>query len=189
MRSLAVFVMLPALVFGGDNALTPAEKSEGWTLLFDGKTMKGWRDPAKKIQPGTAWKIENGTLTTAHKPRIEEDLITEKDYGDFELKFDWRVSPGGNTGVKYRLQKEVFVDNTKKQEGPGAFEGGLGREMSNPKSNRKTMAPDATGFVYTIAFEFQLIDDERHKDALKDTAHQTGALYSMIPAKAKAAKP
>ena len=189
MRSIAALLILPALAFGADNVLTADEKKEGWVLLFDGTTLKGWRDPAKKNQPGTAWKIEDGALTTTHKPRIEEDLISQKSYGDFELKFDWRVSPGGNTGVKYRIQKEVFVDNTKKQEGAGAFEGLLGREMSNPKSSRKAMASDATGFVYTIAFEFQLIDDERHKDALKDTAHQTGALYSMIPAKTKAAKP
>ena len=91
-----------------------------------------------------------------------------KSYGDFELKFDWRVSEGGNTGLKYRIQKEVFVNNSKKQEGPGAFEGLLGRELSNPKSDRKTIAPDSTGFVYTVAFEFQLIDDERHPTRLKD---------------------
>jgi hypothetical protein len=183
MRLAPALLLLPALVFGADNVLTPAERTEGWSLLFDGKTMNGWR------KAGTAWKIEDGCLATVNKPRIEEDLVSATSYGDFELKFDWRVSPGGNTGVKYRIQKEIFVDNTKKQDGPGAFEGMLGREISNPKSNRNTMDASATGFVYTIAFEFQLIDDQRHKDALKDAAHQTGALYSMIAANAKAAKP
>jgi hypothetical protein len=187
-RALALLI-LPTFLFAADNILTPAEKKEGWTLLFDGKTMNGWLDPAGKHQPGTAWKVEDGTLTTVKKPRIEEDLITAKSYGDFELKFDWKVSDGGNTGLKYRIQKEVFVNNSKKQEGPGAFEGLLGRELSNPKSDRKSMAADSTGFVYTIAFEFQLIDDERHPDALKGPTRQTGALYSMIPANTKAAKP
>lgn len=189
MRIISALLILSSCALAADNTLTPEEKKDGWSLLFDGKTMKGWLDPAKKNQPGTAWKVEDGCLATAPKPRIEEDLITEKSYGDFELKFDWRVSPGGNTGVKYRLQKSVFVDNSKKQEGAGAFEGLLGREMANPKSDRKMLASGDTGFVYTIAFEFQLIDDERHKDALKDAAHQTGALYSMIPAAAKTARP
>ena len=65
----------------------------------------------------------------------------------------------------------------------------MGSELSNPRSDRKTLAPDATGRIYTVAFEFQLIDDERHRDALKDASHRTGALYSMIPAKQQAARP
>ncbi|HYI91999.1 MAG TPA: DUF1080 domain-containing protein [Bryobacteraceae bacterium] len=189
MQTLPLFLILASLAPAAENTLRPAEKKEGWTLLFDGKTMNGWLDPGKKDQPGTAWKVEDGCLATTKKPRIEEDLITAKSYGDFELKFDWRVSQGGNSGVKYRIQKAVFVNNSKKQEGPGAFEGLMGREMANPVSDRKTMASDSTGFLYTIAFEFQLIDDERHRDALKDASHQTGALYSMIAAKTKAAKP
>ncbi len=189
MRTLPLFLILSSLVSAAENTLTSAEMKEGWTLLFDGKTMNGWIDPATKKQPGTAWKVEDNCLATTKKPRIEEDLITTRSYGDFELKFDWRVSQGGNSGVKYRIQKAVFVNNSKKQEGAGGFEGLMGREMANPVSDRKTMAPDSTGFLYTIAFEFQLIDDERHRDALKDAAHQTGALYSMIAAKAKAAKP
>ena len=143
-RALALLI-LPTFLFAADNVLTPAEKKEGWMLLFDGKTMNGWLDPARKNQPGTAWKVEDGTLTTVKKPQIEEDLITAKSYGDFELKFDWKVSEGGNTGLKYRIQKEVFVNNSKKQEGPGAFEGLLGRELSNPKSDRKTMARGLDG--------------------------------------------
>jgi len=57
-----------------DNTLTPAEKKAGWRLLFDGQTMKGWRDPAKMNQPGDAWMVENGCLKTRLKPRISEDL-------------------------------------------------------------------------------------------------------------------
>jgi hypothetical protein len=188
MRLALALLTMSSIGMTAENVLSPAEKSDGWALLFDGKTMKGWLDPAKKVQPGTAWKIEDGCLATTKKPRIEEDLISEKSYDDFELKFDWRVSPGGNTGVKYRIQKAVFV-NEKNEGGTGGFERQMGRELSNPKSDRKTMAPDSTGYVYTIGFEFQLIDDERHKDALRDASHQTGALYSMIPAKTKAARP
>ena len=145
MRFVPALLILPALVFAAENQLTPAEKKEGWTLLFDGKTMKGWRDPAKKVKPGNGWKIEDGSLATVKGPNIEEDLITEKSYGDFELKFDWKVSPGGNTGLKYRIQKEVFYDTSKKTDGPGGFEGMLGREMANPKADRKTLASGRQG--------------------------------------------
>jgi hypothetical protein len=188
-RPAAALFVAACLAFAGDNALSTEEKKQGWKLLFDGKSMTGWKDPAKKNVPGTAWKVEDGTLTTTPKPRIEEDLITEKSYGDFELKFDWRVSPGGNTGLKYRIQKEIFVNNAKKTDGPGGFEGSLGRELATSASDRKNLGPDATGFVYTVAFEFQLIDDERHADARNGASRQTGALYSMIPATAKAARP
>ena len=68
----------------------PRRKKAG-LLLFDGKTMNGWLDPAGKNRPERL-EVEDGTLTTVNKPRIEEDLITAKSYGDFELKFDWRVS-------------------------------------------------------------------------------------------------
>ena len=112
MRTLPALLLLALAAHAADNQLTPAEKQAGWVLLFDGKTMNGWRDPARKDQPGNAWKVENGALATVRNPRIEEDLITEKSFGDFELKFDWRVSQGGNTGLKYRSQREIFMDNT-----------------------------------------------------------------------------
>jgi hypothetical protein len=172
-----------------DNTLTDAEKTEGFRLLFDGSTFTNWQDPGKNNQPGDAWAVENGTLKTRVKPHIEEDLLTDREYGDFELRFDWRVSQGGNTGLKYRLQREIFVDSTKVQAGPGGFEGLLGREISNPKSNRQTLAPTAKGFVYTVGFEYQLIDDKRHADALRGPDRRTGALYSMIPHTEGYAKP
>src|SRR5688500_10684678 len=132
MKSTAILSLFvsASFVLAQDNVLSPDEKREGWKLLFDGKTMKGWQDPAKKKVPGTAWKVAHGTLTTTQKPQIEEDLITEKSYGDFELKFDWRVASGGNTGLKYRIQQAVFVNNSKKEEGPGGFEGTMGRELA-----------------------------------------------------------
>lgn len=179
-------------VFGcaaADNTLTPAEKQEGWTLLFDGKSYRHWLDPAKKNQPGDSWVIEDGCFKSRLKPRIAEDLLSEREYGDFELKFDWRVSPGGNTGLKYRLQRVLFVDESKTESGPGGFESMLGRELAGGRSDRSKLAPEAHGFEYTIGFEFQLIDDERHADAKRGADRRTGALYSMIAAKSAAARP
>src|SRR4051794_4860725 len=112
-RTLACLLVSVCGLVAEENVLSPQEKKEGWVLLFDGKTMNNWNDPAKKVVPGDAWKIEDGGLATVKGPRIEEDLVSAKSYGDFELKFDWKVSVGGNSGLKYRIQKEVFVDTAK----------------------------------------------------------------------------
>ena len=187
---LTVLILTTALfVNGAENTLTPDEKKDGFALLFDGRTFNNWQDPAKKQQPGDAWEISDGTFKTRVKPWIEEDLLTNREYGDFELRFDWRVSKGGNTGLKYRLQRSVFVDQSKVQKGPGGFEGLLGREISNPKSDRTKLPPAIKGFVYTVGFEYQLIDDERHPDAKRGPDRRTGALYSMIPPAEGHAKP
>ena len=107
--------------FAADNELTPAERQAGFKLLFDGKSFNNWRDPAGEHPPGDSWVIEDGCLKTTPKPRITEDLISRESFGDFELKFDWRISPHGNTGVKYRIQRVLFLDNSKADRS-GGFE-------------------------------------------------------------------
>jgi len=189
MRILLALAVPLGLAFSAENALRPEERQAGWKLLFDGKTMKGWRDPAKKDPPGDSWAVEDGCLRTRLDPRIVEDLVSEESYADFELKFDWRVSPRGNTGVKYRLQRIVFVEEAKAQKADDGFEGIIFREITSPRSSRAALAPVARGFEYAVGFEFQLIDDERHPDAAKDARHTTGALYSMIAPAARAARP
>ncbi len=187
MRLMVVLIVVSFAGNATENSLTSAEKKDGWKLLFDGKTMKGWRDPAKRNPPGDAWAIEDGCLKTRLKPIFREDLISAESYGNFELMVDWRLSPGANTGLKYRLQRVVFMDDTKMQKGPGGFEAMLGREIENPRSDRTKMVPGATSEEYTVGFEFQLIDDQRHADAMKDARHMTGALYSMIAPSTKTA--
>lgn len=159
-----------------------------WRILFDGKTLNGIVDPWKLVPPGGSWVLDDGALQAVPGPHIAEDLVTDQEYGDFELEFEWKVSPGGNTGVKYRIQRILFVDAAKTQAGPGGFEGMLGRELANPHSDRARLAPTSHGFEYTIGFECQLIDDERHPDARRDEAHKTGALYSFLPPTRRAAK-
>lgn len=189
MRFCVLAALTAASLLGADNTLTPAEAKAGWKLLFDGKTFQNWRDPASENPPGTSWVIEDGTLSTTLKPQISEDLISAKSYKDYTLEWDWKVSEGGNTGLKYRLQRTVFLNLTKAPKGPGAFEGMLAREMANPAGTRETIQPGERAQEYTVSFEFQLIDDERHPDAKKDEAHKTGALYSMLPPKSHPAKP
>jgi hypothetical protein len=88
------------------NALTTAEKKAGWKLLFDGKTTKGWRGYQKTGVPA-AWSVVDGVLALAAKTEGLEagDLVTVDQFESFELSLEWRVAPGGNGGVIYRVQE------------------------------------------------------------------------------------
>jgi hypothetical protein len=185
MRILALALLLSLPALAADNVLSAAEKKAGWQLLFDGKTFNHWRDPNKQNPPGDSWAIDDGTLTTRLNPRFEEDLISAKPYGDFELQFDWRVSEGGNTGLKYRLQKTVLIDPAD----PSAFEAKVQRALEQPTLLRDDLPQGKHVAEYTIAFEMQLIDDARHPDAKKDPNRTTGALYSMLAPVRKPAHP
>lgn len=81
------------------NTLSAAEKQAGWKLLFDGQTTRGWRGYQKKETPA-GWVVEEGTLTRAAPAG---DIITEKQYKDFELSLEWKISEGGNSGIMYRV--------------------------------------------------------------------------------------
>ena len=84
------------------NTLTPAEQGAGWRLLFDGKTTTGWRGYKMTSMPAD-WMVMSGTLM---KHSTTEDIVTTDQFGDFELAFDWMLTPGGNAGVFYRATEE-----------------------------------------------------------------------------------
>jgi hypothetical protein len=88
-----------------DNTLTEKERKEGWKLLFDGKTTKGWKTYKNKQSDG--WQIANGELSCKSEGvKSRADLITVEQYGDFELSIDWKVAPGANGGIVYRCNEE-----------------------------------------------------------------------------------
>lgn len=93
MLSAATALVCAAADHQTPNSLTADERRDGWTLLFDGTTMTGWDDPRLKTPPGDAWTIEDGCLKAKAHPRITEDLFTKDTFGDFELIFEWRISP------------------------------------------------------------------------------------------------
>lgn len=96
---LPTLFALSALVApAADNQLTAAEKSAGWQLLFDGKTMNGWRTYAGK--PVGGWEVVDGTLHAIAKVKGSE-LITERKFRDFEFSWEWKLPVAGNNGVKY----------------------------------------------------------------------------------------
>jgi hypothetical protein len=95
---------------GGSNQLTTTEKMEGWRLLFDGKTTSGWRAFKGTSFPSSKWAVADGclkkTATGTGDSRGAGDIVTVDSFDDFDLRFEWRISPGGNSGVKYLVTEE-----------------------------------------------------------------------------------
>jgi hypothetical protein len=87
------------------NALSPAETEKGWILLFDGNTTGGWRGAYKDEFPDTGWIMENGELTVLASGGAESayggDIVTVNEYSDFDLRIDFKITPGANSGIKY----------------------------------------------------------------------------------------
>lgn len=90
------------------NTLSDAEKSEGWTLLFDGQSKNGWHSYNKK---GTLddWQVNNGVLTL-NSTKKDVDIVTDKEYENFHLKIDWNISEGGNSGIMFSVNESPNYD-------------------------------------------------------------------------------
>jgi hypothetical protein len=87
------------------NSLTPAEKAAGWKLLYDGKTNTGWRGATLKGFPDHGWEYNNGVMHVLPSAGKEEsgggDIVTNDNYSAFDLSFEFKLTPGANSGVKY----------------------------------------------------------------------------------------
>ena len=99
-----------------NNRLSPGEARAGWKLLWDGRTTNGWRSAKGPTFPTKGWAIKDGILSVEPSGGAEStnggDIITTRDYSDFELSVDFRLTEGANSGIKY------FVDpNLLKGEG------------------------------------------------------------------------
>jgi len=104
MRSVLLAAAIALLVSGAataaPNTLTPQEQAAGWTLLFNGKDLTGWRD-FEAAAPDPGWHVADGAISP--DPKTSKDLITKAEYGDFELSFEWKISKLGNSGVLYHV--------------------------------------------------------------------------------------
>jgi hypothetical protein len=93
-----------------NNSLTDEEKNAGWQLLFDGNSKSNFHVFNKKSD-GAAWQIVDGALhldTTNKKDgKIAGggDLVTNDEYGNFDLKLDWKIAAGGNSGILFYVQE------------------------------------------------------------------------------------
>jgi hypothetical protein len=131
----------------------------GWTSLFDGQTLANFRSPSGRTDPAVSWFVRDGVLHSNAESKLQTDLWTAEAYVNFELEFQWRVSPGANTGIKYLIQRWAS-DN---------LANGVTHETS-------------------LGFEFQLVDDASAagKDS---PLHVSGALYNYLPATHRSSKP
>ena len=152
---------------GAVNSLTADERAAGWTLLFDGSTLRGWRGLGSSGVPAAHWVVEDGAIKKIAsgkvpvqadgQPLAGGDLMSEGSYRDFELSWEWKVTPGANSGVKYNVSEELSV-------------------ALQPIHAAK-------------GFEYQMIDDDRHADGKLPT-HRSGALYDLIaPNERKSLRP
>jgi hypothetical protein len=150
------------------NTLTKAEKKEGWKLLFDGKTFKGWRGLGRDHVPNGTWIIEDGTIKKAKtqgmkttpdgKPVEGGDLCTIEEFDNFELAFEWKINAAGNSGVKYNVSEE------------------FSKQYGSPTS--------------ALGFEYQILDDGHPSYKGKLIPSQfTGSLYDLIPPQNVVLKP
>lgn len=91
------------------NTLSTQERVQGYQLLWDGKTTANWRGLNKKTFPTTGWTTNDGTLTIHQSSGKEEgsggDIVTEKEYSAFELQFEFKLTKGANSGVKYFVKE------------------------------------------------------------------------------------
>ncbi len=142
---------------GGANQLTDEERQDGWQLLFDGTSLRGWRGLGRDTVPTAHWAVDSGAIHKIPSGQVPVqadgqplgggDLMTDATYGDFELAWEWKVAPGANSGVKYNVSEQLSTS-------------------IQPRNAAK-------------GFEYQIIDDDRHPDG-KLVRHKTGDLYDLL---------
>ena len=93
------------------NQLTQKEKKDGFVLLFDGTTTTGWHGYNLTEFPKKGWEVKDGLLHCIGSGNGEAggggDIVTNEKYKDFELKLDWKISEGGNSGIFILAQEKA----------------------------------------------------------------------------------
>jgi hypothetical protein len=141
------------------NNLSEQDKADGWQLLFDGQSTKGWHKYGNE-PVGSAWKIEDGTiwLDTASKQNGKiaggGDILTDEEYENFHLKLEWKISAAGNSGIMFNVNEDTVKYKRPYETGP----------------------------------EMQIVDNDGHPDG-KIVKHQAGDLYDLIACNKKTVKP
>jgi hypothetical protein len=142
-----------------DNSLSTQEKSEGWKLLFDGKTTNGWHSYGYSTV-ANAWNIDDGSLhldvaDRKNWPANEsKDILTNEEYDNFHLKVDWKLAKKGNSGIIVYVHEDKAKYRNTYETGP----------------------------------EMQVLDNAGHADA-KIPKHRAGDLYDLISSSSEPVKP
>ncbi len=85
------------------NMLSADEQAQGFHLLFDGKTTNGWRGFRKATIPD-GWRVVDGSLS---RVAAGGDIVTEEQFENFELRLEWRIAPGGNSGIMFHVTEDL----------------------------------------------------------------------------------
>jgi len=140
--TVTIFLLLPM-----SSSLLPTVHGGEWRQLFDGKTLNGWRGFHREdVPPG--WVAENGMLK--HNRRAEGqqggDLITKDQFENFEFSIEWKLSKGGNSGIKY------LVSETLPPTGRGAisFEYQVLDDQNHPDAKAGIAGNRTVGSLYDL---------------------------------------
>lgn len=98
---LGFYLLLTLLLIS--NGIIQAQTKAGWRPLFNGKTLEGWKNAQHDTLPEKSWSVENGELTFDPSKGHGSDIITTRSFKDFDLSVQFKISEGGNSGIKYFL--------------------------------------------------------------------------------------
>jgi hypothetical protein len=92
------------------NTLSEHEIADGWQLLFNGNNLGGWHG-YNQHQTGEGWMADDGTLhftgsMEGKSPDSCNDIVTDQSFRDFHLKLEWKIAPGGNSGIMFLVQED-----------------------------------------------------------------------------------
>ncbi|MFD2160772.1 DUF1080 domain-containing protein [Paradesertivirga mongoliensis] len=156
------------------NNLSDQEKKNGFVMLWDGKTTKGWRGAYRDKFPEKGWKIENGVLSVERSTGAEStnggDIVTEKEFGAFELKFDFKLSEGANSGVKY------FVTESEGNKGSA-----IGLEYQILDDEKHPDAKLGRDGNRTLASLYDLIASNKIKASIKKIGDWNQGVIKVLP--------
>jgi hypothetical protein len=138
------------------NTLTAAEQAAGWRLLFDGRSLDGWHGLGFSDVPPGIWVIDDGAIKHLPngkgpvqrdgQPLTGMDLVSSGTWRDFELTWEWRIAPGGNSGVKYNVDEEL----SGKMDPPHAAKGWEYQMLDDEKAEDNKVATHRAGALYDM---------------------------------------
>ncbi|HZB11623.1 MAG TPA: DUF1080 domain-containing protein, partial [Chryseolinea sp.] len=136
------------------NNLSDQEKKNGVSLLWDGKSLEGWRAPYSDKAPEQGWVIKDGTLTIT-KPASADakhsDLVTQKEFGFFDLQFEFKLTEGANSGVKYAV-----AESEKFKGAAIGLEYQILDDVSHPDSGQGVVGNRKQGSLYDLIPALQI---------------------------------